>query len=774
MLVNYLSAAARLSKTFEEIAPGTYKENSYPYISQFSSIERNFDTVQDFYLTTVAMAAEGLCLLKGTLDRPLRSESRAGHTDSSVPTSWICLDVDYTVRGQTPDQFLDGLDSAFHGISFVFQYSASMGIKTHDGWRGHFFLLLDSPLSPPALKAWLISLNLGKLPLSEQIGLSASGGALTYPLDITTCQNDKLLYIAPPTCIGFIDPVPERFVFYKRSVDRLKLNLHEISAAHNAAGIKKKIKKLRAQLELPAKTFKTIQDRGVEILTNPDKVTVTGKKEARDFVYLNLNNGDSWAYYFPTNQPEVLYNFKGEPCMYLRDIDLELYRQYTAPTKSAEGSQPFGFLWPTDDNYYRGFADPTTGALDWLYMTGSKAKLKDFFVQNGVLPSKQWFVEEWNLEFNPYEEGKADFKTKNVNTYKSTEYMRNARSTTSGIPPTIDRVLKSICVEEDVKEYFINWLASIFQTKKKTMTAWIFQGVQGTGKGVLFSKIIAPLIGKHYCHEMTMDRLDDDFNGYLAENIILFIDEANIGDSRNGDRLLNRIKNLITESEQHIRAMRSNAVLRPNFSNVILASNYDEIIPLEVTDRRFNVAPRQETPINLEYEDIIQISVELAAFASYLHSYEVNREQVIKVMLNEARAKLIELSKTTIDTFFHSVKNGNLAYFTQYLDQSIKSDMEGIKYHDYAATVQRWVQSVGKPTNVSRAELRSAYQYLQNVVISTTKFSRMCNKYAFNMVPVRINGEVTRGISDIAWTLDADEIEYQQASSNVTSISRVK
>ena len=776
MLVHYLRAEARLSKTFEEIAPGTYREESYPYTSKFTSIERTVTTTEEFALTTVAAANEGLCLLKGILDQPLKNESRAGHTNSSSSTEWLCLDVDVLITDVSHREFLEALDPAFKGVSFLFQYSASQGIKTQNGWRGHFFVRLTEPVAPQSLKAWLVHKNFDSPLFQDHLALSASGGALRFPLDVTTCQNDKLIYIAPPTCIGFEDPISERFHFIRDTNDAVQLDFSHISAAKNEENKKKAIAKLRQSQGLPEKKFKTTNHYGTEILTNPDPVVVTGKKEARDFVYLNLNGGDSWAYFFPTSNPEILYNFKGEPCMYMQDVDKDIYNEYSNQEQTTAGSTPFCFLWPDDDQYYRGFANPKTQTLDWLMPTGSKGKLRDFLVQNNVQIPSNWAVDEWQLEFDPSQDAYADFNRKRVNTYRKTEFIRNARQTTAGIPPTIDRVLTSVCVDEATKLHFINWIACIFQTRIKTNTAWIFQGVQGTGKGVLFSRVLVPLLGHQYCHEMTMDRLDDNFNAYLAENILLFIDEAKISDSKDGDRLLNRIKNLITEPEQHIRAMRTNAVTRRSYTNIILASNYDEIIPLDTSDRRFNVAPRQEVPLQLEYSDIVCIAQELPDMANFLHSVDADRERASQVLCSDARAKLIKLSETTVDSFFLAIRSGDLDYFIQFLSSGPKADTEGLRAHDYGLVVRRWVDNANGLLNVSRDELRTAYQYLQNVNISATKFSRMMAKYNISVEPVRVDGELTRGIPNHVWHLDADQAEAlrEDPKSNVVRFNSHK
>lgn len=773
MKVNYLGADTSLSKIYEEIAPGNYKETAYPNAARFTSIEKQIHDLESFYHTTVAASNEGLCLLKGILDRPLINESRAGHTNSTEPTEWLCLDVDMTVDDLTPSQFLDALDPAFKDVGFVFQYSAGQDIKTYKGWRGHFFILLESPQSPQVLKQWLIARNLGVSRLNANIRLSASGGALIYPLDVTTCQNDKLLYISAPTCIGFNDPVKDRFRLVKRKTERLVLDF-QASAAHNQTKQVTKLKELRNVAGLKQKDFKIVQHQGWEIITNPDPVTVTGKKEERDFVYLNLNGGDSWAYYFPVTSPDILYNFKGEPCMYMWDVDKDIYNEFATAPQSSEGAIPFGLLWPDDDNYYRGFACPETKELAWLKPIGSKAKLRDFYLQHGIQLPNGWAVDEWQLIFDPSSEGYADFTERRINTYRRTEYITHAQTTHAGIPATIDRVLTSLCVTDEHKKHFINWLAFIFQTRQKTNTAWIFQGVQGTGKGVLFSHIIAPLLGRQYCHEMTMDRMDDDFNAYLAENLVLFIDEAKISDSKNGDRLLNRIKNLITEPEQHIRAMRANAITRNSYSNIILASNYDEIIPLEGSDRRFNVAPRQEAPIQLDYEDIIRIRAELQPFADYLHSYAIDHQRVRKVILSEARDQLIKLSETTVDAFFLAVRHGDLEYFTQYLDSTVRSDLEGMRYHDFALAVRRWLKYANDVTSVSRAELHACYQYLQNVGISTTKFSRMAAKYGLTMLPIRVDSQLTRGLPDVVWKLSAEEIEVHEKTADTDKVVQLR
>lgn len=770
MLLYFLHASDNtpLSKSYEEIAPGQYKEETYPHVLKFDSLEYEAATLEEFHALLMAARENSLCLVKGILKNKLVNESRAGQTDSHEKTEWICLDVDYEVTGHTPEEFIDSLSDELVGSSFIFQQSVSTGIKTHTGWRGHFFLRLESPVSPQILKNWLVGLNLRHPALSQRLELSASGSALRFPLDVTTCQNDKLIYITDPICKNFDPPEVERFKLYSRERETVKIT--DIpSPTKNQKDIQTVIAELRKSANLEKKSFNVkTHTTGQEIVLNPDPMVISEIKEARGFVYLNINDGDSWAYYFPESNPDIVWNFKGEPAFYLRDIDPELHSRYNQRSTGESGSDivPLVFRWRTDDLYYNGHYDASTGHLLNLHSTNSKAKLKDFLIENGVVPDKQWTVADWEIEFNPTgESGKVDVGAQHVNVYRMPEIAAKAEARDVEIPPTIGKVLDSICVDEPTREYFLNWLAYIFQTRKKTGTAWIFQGVEGTGKGVLFAQILAPLLGRDYCYEMTMDRIDDQFNSYLERNIILFIDEANV--QSNNDKAINRLKNLITEDHLNIRRMRTNPINLPNYTNVILASNHDEIIPLSITDRRFNVAPRQETPLMLEYEDIVRIGEELSDFASHLKGRQVDEKTIKRILDNDARMNLIELSKTSIDHLFQAIHKGDLEYFIQFLKSGSSAEEDYIKYQ---IVIDEWIANAGEKSHVTREQLRTCYQYIQSARIGPAKFSRLCAKYHLHMRNIRIGEKIVKGINDFVWQLSDELKDSHEKADNVVSI----
>ncbi|MCU0299160.1 MAG: hypothetical protein MUF33_11665 [Candidatus Nanopelagicales bacterium] len=328
MLLTLLAASdgTRMAKRFVR-SSGSVVTTPYPLVKRFWSFTRNAADLDQLYALLVTHGEAGHCLLKGQLDRPLRHESRAGRTDPNAPTDLLVLDLD-TDRGFADiAAFLAAI--GLGGVSYVLHHSSSAGITSAIGLRAHGFVRLATPVAPERLKLWLRHMNLRVPGLREQVGLSANGMTLSYPLDVTSCQNDKLLFIADPVVERLEDPLAgRRFVLNMResgSADFRFDHLHPDAVQREPDAL---VAELRARAGLPARDPRYVALPGRErLLVNPEPAAVTGVRRSPGFVYLNLNGGDSWAYYFPESNPELLYSFKGEPPMRLADIAPGLWEQ---------------------------------------------------------------------------------------------------------------------------------------------------------------------------------------------------------------------------------------------------------------------------------------------------------------------------------------------------------------------------------------------------------------------------------------------------------------
>ena len=206
----------------------------YPLVKNFTSTEETI-TVDKKGLTKLfralcSAAANGMCMLKGPLKRPLVDEPRAFMTDRATATEILVLDID-GLRA-TPgddlqamaDRIVLQLPDLFHDCSYIVQASASLGIKK-DTVSLHLFFLLDMPVHPKTLKDFLRSLNYESEFLAEQITLSANGQSLSCVLDPSVADNSKLIYIATPKFTGVEDPYPEaRFIKVDRGSAVLKIS----------------------------------------------------------------------------------------------------------------------------------------------------------------------------------------------------------------------------------------------------------------------------------------------------------------------------------------------------------------------------------------------------------------------------------------------------------------------------------------------------------------------------------------------------------------------
>ena len=151
----------------------------------------------------------------------------------------------------------------------------------------------------------------------------------------------------------------------------------------------------------------------------------------------------------------------------------------------------------------------------------------------------------------------------------------------------LDHVHDVICNRDDtVYNYVVGWMARTVQTPATTgMVAIVMRGRQGTGKGV-FAKGFGSLFGRHFIHVSNAKHLAGNFNAHLRDAVVVFADEAfYAGDKQNESTL----KALITEELKIVEGKGIDSEQAPNYTHLIMASNYDWVVPANESERRFMV-----------------------------------------------------------------------------------------------------------------------------------------------------------------------------------------
>jgi hypothetical protein len=772
MRLFFLEAWCPLTKRFDMDDQGRLVKEPYPMVKKFTSHEVPVADMRGFYEALQTQATMNRCLLKGQLHKQLVDESRAGSTNPLDETEWMVIDIDGLTNFASPEDFIaQVLPAPFADSSYIVQQSASAGFSGQ-GIRSHLFFRLATPVLPELLKNWITRLNLDHAQVRPQLGLSANAMTLTFPLDRTVNQNDKLIYIAPPICgEGVEDPLAgQRIRLIEKTHDAVDFDFESGTGSYAMLqnDIDECVADLRDRAGLPKRKAKYKVIGGHNVLTNPGHAYVSGEKIGRGFIYLNLNGGDSWGYWYKPENPRFLHNFKGEPTVILRDLLPEYFEQIQGRLHQHQRQSVLYFRQHKTDTYFNGLYDPVNDRLVELAMVGTKDKIKDYCNNHGVEFDDQ--VDDWEFEFRPDQETIVDVDHKFVNKWQPTDLWRTAEAATT-IPPLVERVLRSVVGgDQECFDHLLNWLACLVQFRKKLKTAWVLQGVQGTGKGLLVDEIMAPIIGREYCATKLLRDMDDRFNGWLETCLLLNVDEARISDSASASKTENEIKALITtESNFPYRAMRQNPFMGRNYTNLIFTSNVYDAMVIDPSDRRFNVAPRQESRLYMTEEDIAQLRAEVPQFAGFLKQYEANLDLAATALSNEAKTDLRHASQDSIEQFATAVMEGDLDFFMQAMTGP-SGDI--LAYSEYAKIVGEWLEDykAGRTTLIKAKELLPVYSYLlaPRSPIGIHKFIRMmAHKNLLLTKPVRHDNKTQRGFR-VDWRATEDDVESWEQRDDTT------
>ncbi len=754
----FLEADQPITKRYSKAPDGTLTKHPYPFVYQVTSHKESCPDIATFEKLILKHSKLGHTLVKGEISRPLVMESRAGTTDPDANTNWICLDLDGIDQFQSVDLFLEAIGAA--DVDYVLQWSSSMGVENKSGFRCHIFMLLRKPAHPQMLKHWLQNLNLQVPVLKAQLELTKTYNSLRWPLDITTCQNDKLLYVAPPIFdSGLKDPYPgkNRVSLHTRSARSLALPPITPTKEALREVTNKTVNDLRVAGGLPKrKTTRYKFDGAVEYFASPDSAVITETKTERGFVYFNLNGGDSWAYYHPEDNPTFIFNFKGEPNYRTQDLLPEYWAQVSDRSANYQanttGDIYLAFRDFNSGQYWNGIYNTFQDELR-LAQAKSESQLRHFMKQHGQPIGD--FIPDWDMCFDPNDPTVVDPVARRLNTFRPSEYFKDSSPPTlTTVPPITHKVMFHALGEDAITlDHFMNWLAVIVQTMDRTNTAWVLHGTQGTGKGLMFHSILSPLFGEWNTTAKRMEELEGDFTGFMKDCFLMFADEVEAGKSLYHSKVTAKLKNLIVEPFISVREMYRPAYMHRNRINMIFASNKNAPVEVDPDDRRFNVAPRQEKPLQISSVEVDQLHLELPAFYAYLKHYPVNIARARTPLNNAARATLIDTNQLAIDGVIEAIMKGDLERLWDYLPNEKPLPMSlGLRetaYHNFRRVLLDHVQN--QPVCIGRDEIHSLLEWcVGSMPSSPNKFSSLLGHHRIHLKVVWRHNRSVRGM-DVAW-----------------------
>lgn len=795
----------------------------YPHVKAVTSHKYNLsvdaDGLQTFENLIREHGAKGHCLLKGNLKRDLVDESRAGQTNRAELTNLLVLDIDgirlpkavntgdklsSTDVTFLANQIVAELPIELRDISYVAQASASLGLKG-DKISMHIFMLLSVAMPAKSVKLWLQDCNFESDVFSEQMELSVNGQSLKYPLDTSVADNSKIIFVSPPsfesTRLDPFDSDDDRIVKVDRGQPTLDLaslmsdispqRCHEKAQKHkdtlrDAAGFSKRQTKIRVA---------TIDNQTEEVLSNPDKMAIAIVDETSfPYIRCNINGGDSGAYYFNMSKPTYMYNFKDEPLFEIEKADKDFYvsifeRYEERLEEVGHAIKPIVLRDYSTDTFFNGVYDPNTKQFTKEYPLTpvSKMNIEDFFMNHGKVPPD--FIPDGRVIFDPTSNEEAINFNKvpyYVNTYQRSDYVRNAQTPQTPLEighgqriqdtcPLIHTIIYHILGNGDEEyERFINWLAYIYQTRKKTGVSWVLTGTQGTGKGIFYSKILRGLFGTPHVPMKFLQSMEEQFNLYMRDSLFLVVDEFHMASaSSSAGKMADKLKNQITEPTITIRGMRSNQVEVESYTNYLFLTNRVDAVNIETGDRRYNIAPKQEEKLLDKFPGIAKqldsgkLEKELYEFAGLMQTYKVDAHLAKTAINNLAKEQMRNVSMSVFEEFCQALKEGKLSYFTDILDINTATVLHSNEIEAAQRLVKSWIATATDPFAVIPMEhLRTVFhvQTEQNPRLSQREFTKRMSRNGIETERKRPfgSGKETNQIRGVVTTWQSNDLELKR------------
>lgn len=728
MELTFLSGPIPLTKTIAySPRDGQYTVTPYPLVQKVSSHVERVDSIDQFAAQLKIHGAMGHTLLKGSLDRPLSNESRAQRAQD-LPHEWIVFDFDKVDCAPTYDGAVQAITKYLppecHKVDCVVQLSSSCFRPDATHLSCHVYMLLAKPMDTRLMTEWLTSINFQE-PLYKEVRLTDSGMALHFPLDRTVTSPAKLIYIAPPRCVGFKPSVEESVRVIRGSERQLRVPAFP---AVSPTFVGTKIRELREAANLPAWEYKTrAHPSGVDIMVDAEACHIHDiKPSGEGYIRFNMNGGDSLAYFINLREPGLIGNHKGEPYLLTASVAPDLFKSLTKAAKSTPAKMispavtPLAFYATNrQSNVYIGYYDREKDELRLDQSTVAAAA--SWMAQHGV-PIKQ-NLPHYDIVYDMTSDVRFEDGYPVINLYRQSDLMRQFAaqskdlSCTSDsvdrvreVAPAIYRVVSSIVAnEDDAIRRFLNWVAAIFQRRSRTNSAWVLHGVQGTGKGFFIQHVMRPLLGENAVSQVLYNALDKDFNEFLDGKLLIVFDEAEMGKGTDWSMVRSKIYNWITEPKIAIRPMRGAWYETDNHCNIMLLSNSSRPIIIEEGDRRFNVPNQQKSRLFFtanEYAALVEQN-ELAAFASILGRWQVNDELFLQPLASASKERIYESTHSLLERIAKAIQGGDVQYFvnTRPDDLQLRTDHMGkmLPMREYDALLRAMVDgslTVLKPSDL--------------------------------------------------------------------------
>jgi hypothetical protein len=242
---------------------------------------------------------------------------------------------------------------------------------------------------------------------------------------------------------------------------------------------------------------------------------------------------------------------------------------------------------------------------------------------------KRYFVDVWMSDPNQKSFNKIVFdpSLKSINNYNYFTGFKYSEGEQALINNPFLNLIRRVCNDKKIYDYFIDWIAHIIQTpfKKTNVAIIMFSKTNGVGKNCIVNGICKLLEG-YSAHLEKIEDITKNFNAHLVNKLFIYGDEIKAASSCISDKL----KQIITRPTQNMERKGIDAVQIDDYTNWLFTSNNKNAIKVEQGDRRLFFIECLEEKLNkelyTEYQNYIDNNTEMNKLFNYFKNHNITHK----------------------------------------------------------------------------------------------------------------------------------------------------
>jgi len=267
-----------------------------------------------------------------------------------------------------------------------------------------------------------------------------------------------------------------------------------------------------------------------------------------------------------------------------------------------------------------------------------------------------------------------------INSFIPTTYMKIRKDSNTEMPsvnwdsiPTCKMLFDNVFPNPKERDFFINWLAYGVQNRRKTRTSIVSRGIQGTGKGVIFSQIIQKIYGHTLTDTLSQVDLEGRFNGKLSNKMFILANEVK-ADYREGNSTYEKLKMYVSDDSLQIEKKGVDMVEEKNYFNMWFHSNDAVPIQIEGKDRRYSVMDTSDKNIGTLAKEkgignastfVNLIKEEAHALCVQLMLIKTDERDATTPLDSKAKKSVVEMSIGRTEVLCNALKDRDYEYLSR-------------------------------------------------------------------------------------------------------------